>query len=69
MSEEEWKKKKAEGLVEQIIVENLPKPKKETGIQVQEAQRTLPQINRNKLTPRHTGVKIQSEISKIKRTS
>ena len=48
--EEEWGKG-AEGLFEQIIAEDFPNLGKETGIQVQEAQRTPFKINKNGSTP------------------
>ena len=48
---EEERKKGAEGLLEQIIAENFPNLGKETGIQVQEAQRTPFKINKNRSTP------------------
>ena len=39
--EEEEREKGAEGVLEQIIAENFPDLGKETGIEIQEAQRTL----------------------------
>jgi len=39
-----------EGILEQIIMENFPNLEKETGIQVQEAQRTPLKINKNRST-------------------
>ena len=49
--EEEEQGKGAEGWFEQIIAENFPNLGKETGIQVQEAQRTPLKINKNRSTP------------------
>ena len=40
--EEEERERRAEGILEVIIAENFPNLGKETGIQVQEAQRTFP---------------------------
>ena len=48
----------AEGILEQIIAENFPNLGKETGIQVQEAQRTLLKINKTRSTPQHITVKL-----------
>ena len=55
--EEEQKEKGAENLFEQIIAENIPKPEKETGIQIQEAQRSPNKINKSRTTPRHIVIK------------
>ena len=49
--EEEEREKGAEGLFEQIIAENFPNLEKETGTQVQEAQRTPFKSNKNRSTP------------------
>ena len=62
--EEEWEKG-VEGVFEQIIAKNFPNLEKETGIQVQEAQRTFLKINKDKSTPKHIIVKPQN--TKIKR--
>ena len=51
-----------ENLFEEIIAENLPNLRKETDIQVQEAQRATNQNNTKRPTPRHIIIK----ISKIK---
>ena len=40
------KREREEGLIEQIIGENFPNLGKETGIQVQEAQKTCLKINK-----------------------
>ena len=48
--EEEWGKG-AEGLFEQIIAKDFPNLGKETGIQVQEAQRSPLKINKNRSAP------------------
>lgn len=42
-TKEEEREMGAEGIVEQIIAENLPHLGKETGIQIQEVPRILPQ--------------------------
>lgn len=47
-----------EGLFEQIIDENFPSLGKETGLQVQEAQRITPKINKNRSIPQHIIVKL-----------
>ena len=62
VSQEFWKKKRekeAEGILEQIIAENFPNLGKETGIQVQEGQRTPLIINKNRLIPQHITVKLE----------
>ena len=48
----------AEGILEQIIVENFPTLGKETGIQVQEAQRTPLKINKNRSASQYILVKL-----------
>ena len=48
----------AEDLFEQIIAENFPNLGKETGIQVQETQRTAFKIIKNRSTPWHIIVKV-----------
>ena len=44
---EEEREKGAEGVLEQIIAENFPNLGKETGIEIQEGQRTLFRCNLN----------------------
>ena len=60
--EEEWENE-AEDLFEQIIAENISNLEKETGIQVQQAQRTPLKIYKNRSKPGH----ITSETSKTQR--
>jgi len=64
------KKKKrergAEGVLEQIIAENFPNLGKETGIKIQEAQRSPLKISKNRSTPRHLIVKLTSPRDKEK---
>ena len=36
-----------ESIFEQIIAENFPNLRRETGIQIQEIERSLPKINKN----------------------
>ena len=55
-----------EGLFEQIIPENSPNVGKETGIKIQEAQRTPFKINKKNLTPRHIIVKLAKYKDKEK---
>ena len=45
--EEEEREKRAEGVLEQIIAQNFPNVGKETGIEIQEAQRTPLRRNLN----------------------
>ena len=42
-----------EEIFKQIVAENFPNLAKETSIHVQEAERTPPQLNHEKPTPRH----------------
>ena len=51
---EEDKKKDHEKILEEIIVENVPKMGKEIITQVQETQRVPNRINPRQNTPRHT---------------
>ena len=54
---EEWDKG-AENLFQEIIDENFPNLRKETDIQVQEAQRAPNKINPKRPTPRHIIIKM-----------
>ena len=56
--EEEDKKKDHEKIVEEIIVENFPKMRKEIANQVQETQRVPKRINSRQNTPRHRLIKL-----------
>ena len=47
-----------EYVFEQIIAENFPNLGRETGIQIQEIERSPPKINKNYSTPRHLIVKL-----------
>ena len=49
-----------EGVFEQIIAENFPNLGKETSIHVREAERTPPKFNKNRSTPQHVIVKLES---------
>ena len=60
--EGEDRDKRADNLFEEIIAENFPNLRKETDIQVQEAQRAPNKINPKRPTPRHIIIK----MSKIK---
>ena len=56
--EEEDKKKDHEKILEEIIVENFPKMRKEIITQVQETQRVPNKINPRQNTPRHILIKL-----------
>ena len=56
--EEEDTKKDHEKILEEIIVENVPKMRKEIIIQVQESQRVPNRINPRRNTPRHILIKL-----------
>ena len=56
--EEEDKKKDHEKILEEIIVENFPKMRKEVITQVQEIQRVPNRINLRPNTPRHILIKL-----------
>ena len=56
--EEEDKKKDHEKILEEIIVENFPKMRKEIITQVQETQRVPNRINPRQNTPRHILIKL-----------
>ena len=51
-------KKGIEEMFEEIVAEDFPSLKKETDIQVQEAQRVPNNINSNILTSRHITIKM-----------
>ena len=52
------KEKMSEKIFEEIIPKNFPNMGKETGAQVQEAQRVPHRINPRKNMPRHTVIKL-----------
>ena len=56
--EEEDKKKGHEKILEEIIVENFPKMRKEIVIQIQESQRVSNRINPRQNTTRHILIKL-----------
>ena len=56
--EEEDKKKDHEKILEEIIVENVPKMRKEIITQVQKTQRVPNRINPRQNTPRHILIKL-----------
>ena len=56
--EEENKKKGHEKILEEIIVENFPKMRKEIATKVQETQRVPNRINPRPNTPRHILIKL-----------
>ena len=53
-----------ESVFEQIIAENFPNLGRETGIQIQEIERSPPKINKNCSTPRHLIVKLANSKDK-----
>ena len=55
-----------EYVFEQIIAENFPNLGRETGIQIQEIERSPPKINKNRSTPRHLIVKLANSKDKEK---
>ena len=55
-----------EYVFEQIIAENNPNLGRETGIQIQEIERSPPKINNNHPTPRHLIVKLANSKDKEK---
>uniref|UniRef100_A0A8P0TPZ7 L1 transposable element RRM domain-containing protein n=1 Tax=Canis lupus familiaris TaxID=9615 RepID=A0A8P0TPZ7_CANLF len=56
-----------EYVFEQILAENFPnRGKGETGIQIQEIERSPPKINKNRSTPRHLIVKLANSKDKEK---
>ena len=65
-SRKEEREKGAEGVLEQIIVENFPDMGKEKGIEIQEAQRTPFRRNLNRSSPRHIIVKLAKYKDKEK---
>ena len=50
--------------IEKIIAENFPNLGRETGIQIQEIERSPPKINKNCSTPRHLIVKLANSKDK-----
>ena len=55
-----------EYVFEQIIAENFPNLGRETGIQIQEIERSPPKINKNRSTPRHLILKLANSKDKEK---
>ena len=53
-----------ESIFEQMIAENFPNLGRETGIQIQEIERSPPKINKNCSTPRHLIVKLANSKDK-----
>ena len=64
--EEEERERGGEGILERIIVENFPNMAKETSIKIQEAQRTLLKIYKNRSIPHPLIVKFTSLSDKEK---
>ena len=55
-----------EYVFEQTLAENFPNLGRETGIQIQEIERSSPKINKNRSTPRHLIVKLANSKEKEK---
>ena len=55
-----------EYVFEKIIAENFPNLGRETGIQIQEIERSPHKINKNRSTPRHLIVKLANSKNKEK---
>ena len=53
-----YKRRGTENVFEKITAKNFPNLKKETDIQIQEAQRAQNKLNPNRPTPRHTIIKM-----------
>ena len=64
--EEAERERGPQSIFEQIIAENFPNLGKETGIQIQEIQRTPAKINKNCSTPGHLIVKLANSKDKEK---
>ena len=60
------KRQRTKSIFEQIIAENFPNLGRETGIQIQEIERSPPKINKNLSTPRHLIVKLANSKDKEK---
>ena len=55
-----------ESIFQQIVAENFPNLGRETGIQIQEIERSPPKINKNRSTPRHFILKLANSKDKEK---
>ena len=62
--EEEDKKKGHEKILEEIIIQNFPKMRKEIITQVQETQRVPNRINLRRNSPRHILIKLTNTKNK-----
>ena len=60
------REREPEGIFEQIIAEHFLNLGKETGICIQEVERTSPKINKNRSTPQHIIVKLANFRDKEK---
>ena len=67
--EGEEREKGIKNVVEEIMAENFPNLKKETDIQVQEAQRDPYKINPNRPTPRHIIIKMAKVKGRIQKAA
>ena len=67
--EGEERKKGIENVFEEVMAENFSNLKKESDIQVQEAQRVPNKINPNRPTPRHIIIKMAKVKEKILKTA
>ena len=62
------REKGMENIFEEIMAENFPNLKKETDVQIQEAQRVPNKINPKRHTPRHTMIKVKDQERILKAT-
>ena len=62
------REKGMENIFEEIMAENFPNLKKETDVQIQEAQRVPNKINPKRHTPRHTMIKVKDKERILKAT-
>ena len=62
------REKGMENIFEEIMAENFTNLKKETDVQIQEAQRVPNKINPKRHTPRHTMIKVKDKERILKAT-
>ena len=62
------REKGMENIFEEIMAENFPNLKKETDVQIQEAQSVPNKINPKRHTPRHTMMKVKDKERILKAT-
>ena len=64
VTEREKKKKGDKNVFDEIMTENFPNLKKETDIQIQEAERVQNKMNPKRSTPRHIVIKMAKDKDK-----